>query len=166
MPRQSLPTISVSKPPVPLPVDLPTPDTLEPDSSHTSMNSSEADLEAGVGMREMHGEYAGISTTPSRPEASHARDITPTGTGPALVSLASPPAPASAFKLQTPPPKSGVAAQAQMQMRDLLSDSEPNSHGDIAGIAGAGAQGALSESPTFPEGGAQDAAREKAHKRI
>lgn len=124
--RQSLPTISVSKPPAPMPVDLPTPDMLEPDSSEVSMNSSEVDLEAGgVGsmMRETNGSYSGVSTASSRAEAStsRSRDITPTG--PPLVSLSSPPS------RKTPPSKPAIVTE----IPDLLADSAPSSQTNIAG---------------------------------
>lgn len=79
--RQSLPTISVTKPPAPLPVDLPTPDLIE----HIPPTPSTSDLEAGgpgdimmseVDLESDHGSI--VTTRPDVSRSSTAATITPT----------------------------------------------------------------------------------------
>ncbi|OCH95060.1 hypothetical protein OBBRIDRAFT_788798 [Obba rivulosa] len=68
--RQSLPTISVTKPPAPKPVDLPSPESIESPSS--ALSYPEGDLEAAMTMTQIDGPPAGV--------LSGVPDITPSQT--------------------------------------------------------------------------------------
>ncbi|KAJ7261301.1 hypothetical protein B0H12DRAFT_1106181 [Mycena haematopus] len=110
MPRPNLPTISVTKPPAPMPVDLPTQNDIDiPPSPSDSPRSSfhDDDLESGtaLGMREI--------------------------AQPPLVSRRSPSAPNARASGSTPPPP----APAAELIPDLLADSTPLVDVDVAPTA-------------------------------
>lgn len=131
-PRLPLPTISVTKPPVPLPVDLPTPHDIvtlpsPPDSIHSSF---EDDLEAGhgAGMREVSREQETVlvssrrSTNPSVPTTADASGSALATSIPLPISPVSSPLvePVSGILVEpvSPPPIS-----PQPDLTDLLADS-------------------------------------------
>ncbi|KAJ7197140.1 hypothetical protein GGX14DRAFT_471389 [Mycena pura] len=93
VPRPSLPTISVTKPPAPLPVDLPTQNDIDvpPSPSDSPRSSFHDDLESGraQGMREVMQDPLLISRKPSSPPLRH---NAPNDASSSLPSTSSPPA--------------------------------------------------------------------------
>lgn len=123
-PRQPLPTISVTKPPAPRPVDLPTQEDLVTPSSPDSTPSSprEGDLESGGNMMkevELPPRELVTRTQPSpsqKPVANGIQEATlvplptsPSGSSPAASSGTTPPAPSGGMS----------------DITDLLADSAP-----------------------------------------
>ncbi|EMD38350.1 hypothetical protein CERSUDRAFT_113510 [Gelatoporia subvermispora B] len=90
--RQPLPIISVTKPPAPKPVDLPSPESIEPPSS--ALSYPDGDLEAGMAMAQIDGPSAGvlsgvhdnnaspISRSEPSPSESRMHDPTPLSVAP------------------------------------------------------------------------------------
>ena len=120
--RQHLPPISTSKPPAPLPVELPTPYDILPPSS--SQSSFEDDLENGhsVGMREISRDQEAILVPPRR--SPQTKDVT----------VASRPSSSPTSHSVSPennyPTGSSVLVDSSPlapapQVQDLLADSDP-----------------------------------------
>ncbi|KAI0950455.1 hypothetical protein AcW1_005839 [Taiwanofungus camphoratus] len=121
--RPALPTISVTKPPAPLPVDLPTPELIDPLSSHFRA-PPEGDLEAGdnMAMREIDLKQPHMYTVRQEvPSSSNTRDepITSRSTASNVVS---PPLRTLTDSPETISPAGGVATAAHIP--DLLA-SDP-----------------------------------------
>lgn len=121
--RKTLPIIAVTKPPVPLPVELPTPRDIvslpsPPDSTHSSFDE---DLEAGRrrGIRQLSLEQEVSLVSSSR--QSQPTDDLPDPTGPTV--LIEEPEP---LLPSTPPQEiSGILSPSPPDIPDLLADSAP-----------------------------------------
>ncbi|KZT11306.1 uncharacterized protein LAESUDRAFT_720526 [Laetiporus sulphureus 93-53] len=113
-----LPTISVTKPPAPLPVELPTPEAIDPLTSDSDFRSPpEGDLEAGAGGRMMREVKPSQPAVPiSRPPIVKGAAARPSTT-PKRVS-----SPPSTALTESPNPIDVVAV---VQVPDLLSSTEP-----------------------------------------
>lgn len=116
-----LPTINITRPPPPLPVDFPTSALPSPpDSTHSSLDLDTGDLESGRGVtnRQLSHHHA-ATRTPSQPQLSVKFDRTESGAPgvAALVPLPVSPASTVADPIELPHPKPDIT--------DLLDDSVP-----------------------------------------
>ncbi|KAF9009460.1 hypothetical protein BDQ17DRAFT_1274370 [Cyathus striatus] len=122
-PPHNLPTISVSRPPAPLPVELPTPRDIAPSSS---LPSFEEDLETG--MREVsHEEASLVSASAPRRAQTIAREISESSESaiPASSSAVDVPLVAAAPASPTDPLSGTMTSTTLTVIPDLLADSAP-----------------------------------------
>jgi hypothetical protein len=106
---QTVPTISVTKPPAPLPVSLPTPNDIEISPTPSVSSSFDGDLEAGhgVSMREIPRTHDPVFTP---------RRMSP-GKSPRILRKTDP--------LSSTPPAELVDLSSPKQLPDLLTDPDP-----------------------------------------
>jgi len=124
--RPPLPTISVTKPPAPLPVSLPTPFEIATSPLHPSLDM---DLEAGhsLSMREISYEQETTSASPlrsSQPFIGHENAATDLGS-PSRIPLPKSPAPVPALDLTDHPSPPPAPAAPVTNIHDFLADSDP-----------------------------------------
>jgi hypothetical protein len=121
--RQHMSTVSITKPPAPLPVDLPTPYDILPPSSQTSL---EEDLESGnsLSMREIsRGEDAALVSAGNSPRPTAVSEVRPSRSpassraSPAPLAQTHPAESSDLVDASTPEPKPPV--------QDLFADPDP-----------------------------------------
>lgn len=124
-PRQSVPTISVTKPPAPLPVDLPTESDIIPSpTTPDSGASSPIDLESGRQhmMREINDRR--LASSKVNPPVAAPTPSQPTNEA-ALIPLPVSPEPESLSSRSVEPTPSPAASAPLADITDLLADSAP-----------------------------------------
>ncbi|KAJ7168192.1 hypothetical protein C8R43DRAFT_983381 [Mycena crocata] len=180
--RPSLPTISVTKPPAPLPVDLPTQNDIDvppspTDSPRSSLSFRDDDLESGRahGMKEISPQPSLISrrspSSPPHPNAQASGSVSPP-----LVDAAPPPAPADipdlladsappmdAAPIVPSPPGASTATVPTLELLPVeapLAPSEPAQPEEddvdpdvtIRLVGGGGIAGVSAEDAAIPDG--------------